>query len=237
MIWINGGVYAMMPFKLGKSSKRAGAVAALAIMLSGGAADAQVIEIGDDGSSRVYAGPTRFIAAGEESGGGYATVPLVKADASPDPFVRAATIHRLDVGLLRAVAWTESRGRNNAVSSKGALGVMQLMPGTAAALGVDPHDAAANIAGGAAYLARQIDRFGSVPLALAAYNAGPGAVLRWGGIPPYRETQGYVASVLGRWQGISNPVVGRGTPPIVPRAASLPIPVPGNGLLIEVSSQ
>jgi soluble lytic murein transglycosylase-like protein len=75
---------------------------------------------------------------------------------------------------------------------------MQLMPATAAELGVDPHDLADNLRGGALYLRRQLDRFGSVPLALAAYNAGPGAVIRHRGIPPYRETRSYVANILAR---------------------------------------
>ena len=78
----------------------------------------------------------------------------------------------------------------DAVSTKGARGIMQLMPTTAAALGVDPSDLADNIRGGALYLRQQLDRFQSVPLALAAYNAGPGAVIRYRGVPPFRETSG-----------------------------------------------
>jgi soluble lytic murein transglycosylase-like protein len=89
----------------------------------------------------------------------------------------------------------------SAVSPKGALGVMQLMPGTAAEMGVRADDLEDNIRGGALYLRLQLDRFGgSVPLALAAYNAGPGAVLRYGGIPPYRETRDYVARIMQRWR-------------------------------------
>ena len=96
----------------------------------------------------------------------------------------------------------------SAISSKGAQGVMQLMPGTALMLGVDPRSMSGNIRGGAMYLRQQIDRFGSVPLALAAYNAGPGAVLRYGGIPPYRETRDYVARIMGRWRPalLRNPI-------------------------------
>jgi soluble lytic murein transglycosylase-like protein len=73
---------------------------------------------------------------------------------------------------------------------------MQLMPGTARELGVNPYDTEQNILGGAMYLKRQMDRFGSLPLALAAYNAGPGAVEKYGGISPYEETKRYIANVL-----------------------------------------
>jgi soluble lytic murein transglycosylase-like protein len=82
---------------------------------------------------------------------------------------------------------------------------MQLMPATAAELGVRADDLADNIRGGALYLRRQLEQFGSVPLALAAYNAGPGAVRRNGGIPPYRETQNYVAYNMGRWRPAAVP--------------------------------
>ena len=148
--------------------------------------------------------------------------------AEVDRYERAAKAEGLDVHLLRAVAWTESRGHQNAVSPKGALGVMQLMPSTAAEMGVDPLDPEANLNGGARYLARQLSRFQSVPLALAAYNAGPGAVLRWGGIPPFAETQAYVAQILSRYQGTPAPVVLRKVVATAParRAALMLIEVP-----------
>ena len=80
------------------------------------------------------------------------------------------------------------------------------MPATALELGVDSTSMSGNIHGGALYLRQQLDRFGSVPLALAAYNAGPGAVLRFGGIPPYRETRDYVSRIMGRWRPVAVPI-------------------------------
>ena len=112
----------------------------------------------------------------------------------------AAERFGISSALVNAVAWQESRYNNNARSPVGAIGIMQLMPSTARGLRiVDPTDLGQNIAGGAAYLRSQLDRFGNnVPLALAAYNAGPGAVQRYGGIPPFRETQNYVRQIMSR---------------------------------------
>jgi soluble lytic murein transglycosylase-like protein len=109
---------------------------------------------------------------------------------------RAASDSGLDPDLIRAVIRTESAGDVSARSSKGAIGPMQLMPGTAAELGVDPTDPVQNIVGGSRYLASLKRRFGDEKLALAAYNAGPGAVERHGGVPPYPETKSYVRKVL-----------------------------------------
>ena len=104
---------------------------------------------------------------------------------------------REDIAL--AIAYQESRFNPCAKSPVGATGIMQLMPGTAADLGVDPHDPEQNVRGGLRYFKTQLKKFGSVELALAAYNAGPGNVTKYGGVPPFKETKGYVADITGRW--------------------------------------
>jgi len=127
----------------------------------------------------------------------------------------AARLHRVEVALVRAVIQVESDFDHLAVSSKGARGLMQLMPDTARILGVsNPFDPRQNVFGGVRYLRQLLDQFrGDVALALAGFNAGPNAVLRYNGIPPYRETRMYVAkieSLLGRGgpsQGLGAPVV------------------------------
>lgn len=189
--------------------------AGLAALLISIPAHGQVIEIDSGGEARTYDGPMLF--TGDE------TVPLepertepARAGSGGDVralLADAARAYGIRPELLEAVAWQESRGRMGAVSPKGAIGVMQLMPGTAAELGVRPTDLVDNIRGGAMYLRRQIDRFGSVPLALAAYNAGPGAVIRYRGIPPYFETRDYVAKIMARLppastaQPIASPII------------------------------
>lgn len=124
--------------------------------------------------------------------------------ARPSPTIAAlietsARRHALSPDLVAAIAWQESRFRPDARSGRGALGVMQLMPATAAELGVDPADLAANIDGGAAYLRRMLNRFdGDLEKAIAAYNAGPGAVARYGAPPPFAETRGYLDAIFAR---------------------------------------
>jgi soluble lytic murein transglycosylase-like protein len=99
--------------------------------------------------------------------------------------------------LFLRLVMQESRFDPKARSHKGAIGLAQLMPDTARLLGVDPHDPQQNLRGGARYLKQQYVKFGSWRLALAAYNAGPGAVLKHGGVPPFRETRNYVKKIWG----------------------------------------
>jgi hypothetical protein len=137
--------------------------------------------------------------------------PIPCSGAPSDPvhpglIASSAQKYGLDPALLSRLASTESGGDPNARSPAGAMGVMQLMPGTARDLGVDPSDPAQNIDGGAHYLKQQLDRFGSPELALAAYNAGPGRVARAGGVPNIPETQAYVGKVMGG----GGPVAARG---------------------------
>jgi cell wall-associated NlpC family hydrolase len=110
-------------------------------------------------------------------------------------FATATQKYDLPSGLLKAVAKAESNYNASARSGAGAIGLMQLMPGTARELGVDPTNPAQAVDGAARLLKRHLRSFGTVPLALAAYNAGPGAVRRYDGIPPYGETQTYVRRV------------------------------------------
>lgn len=113
----------------------------------------------------------------------------------------AALAQGLPEDFVRSVAIVESGMRQNAISPKGAIGLMQLMPATAAELKVDPRLAEANAVGGATYLRRLLLTYrGDSALALAAYNAGPGAVKKFGGVPPYRETQSYVLKVLAEYR-------------------------------------
>ncbi|SMY07500.1 lytic transglycosylase domain-containing protein [Flavimaricola marinus] len=109
----------------------------------------------------------------------------------------AARRHGVPEDLFLRLIQQESGWNANAVSHKGALGLAQLMPGTAALLGVNPREPSQNLDGGARYLRQQFNQFGDWRLALAAYNAGPGAVQQHGGIPPYRETQNYVRVIWG----------------------------------------
>lgn len=109
----------------------------------------------------------------------------------------AARKHGVPEDLFLRLVQQESGWNPTAKSHKGAMGLAQLMPGTARILGVDPANPAQNLEGGARYLAQQYRKFGTWRLALAAYNAGPGAVEKYGDVPPYRETKNYVKVILG----------------------------------------
>lgn len=171
----------------------------LAVSISTGAC-AQVLSIGDDGAVTTYSGPAVFTADGATAIAPPESPQLFRPP--PEQVVElireSSARHAVPSSIVEAVAWQESRFNHTAVSSKGARGVMQLLPTTASDLGVDPSDLRGNIDGGAAYLAQQLKRFGDVKLALAAYNAGPKAVERYGGVPPYAETQSYVRAIMAR---------------------------------------
>lgn len=164
------------------------AFAALA-MAPAGAVHAQVLEIDADG-------------AVQQIGGGWTSPALpapTRSTAWRAEFEAAAAANDLDPDFLTAVARTESALNPRALSPAGAIGLMQLMPATARSLGVDPWDPKQNIMGGARHLRALLDRFdGRIDLALAAYNAGSGAVTRYGGVPPYAETRTYVGRNLDR---------------------------------------
>ena len=152
-------------------------------------------------------------AVAQDSEGGLVPAPefVGPRDASPDPVPRRgrylalvrymAFSHGVDVRLVDAVIRTESAYRPRAVSPAGAVGLMQLMPGTARQYGVrNRFDPVQNVRGGVAYLRDLLNRF-SLVNAIAAYNAGPGAVRRYGGVPPYPETEQFVGRVLLRYAG------------------------------------
>lgn len=122
-------------------------------------------------------------------------------DGLRDLVKRISSENGIDPKLVEAVISVESAFNPTAVSSAGAKGLMQLMPGTAKQLGVtDPFDPEQNIRGGSRYLKQLMSQFGDLKLAIAAYNAGPGNVRRHGGIPPFKETQDYVRRVTDRYQ-------------------------------------
>jgi soluble lytic murein transglycosylase-like protein len=176
-----------------------------AALLAGGAARADVMEVGANGYAWI-AGPGATPAA---ASGPTTTAPALTEPAralGPQQWTAAlhalAAKYDLSPALIEAVVWQESRWHAAAASPAGALGLAQLMPGTARQLGVDPRDPLSNLEGGARYLRMQIDAFGGdLEKALAAYNAGPGRVQRAGGVPEIRETRLYVASIMGRLSG------------------------------------
>jgi soluble lytic murein transglycosylase-like protein len=173
------------------------------------AARADVLEVGASGAQWIAGNGapgqrlTLQVAQGPAVPAGSLADPSASAGRVPQPYAakvqELAARYDLSPALIEAVVWQESRWRAGAVSPVGARGLAQLMPGTAQSLGVNPDDPMANLEGGARYLRQQLDRFGGdLEKALAAYNAGPGRVEQAGGVPRIRETQTYVAAVLGR---------------------------------------
>ncbi len=139
-----------------------------------------------------------------------APVPIVQKSEPPkgDLYAETAKRHGLPSALVRSIVKAESNGNAHAVSPKGAIGLMQLMPGTAKILGVDPTIPEQNVDAGTRYLkellAKYEDKDDQVARAVAAYNAGPGAVDKYKGVPPYRETQSYVRRVLANYLKLNN---------------------------------
>ena len=130
-------------------------------------------------------------------------------DAPPDQIDHAALVYNIPAELVRSVIAVESAGDASAISRKGAIGLMQLMPGTAGEMYVeDPVDPAQNILGGTRYLRQLANQFGGdMLLTLAAYNAGPDAVRRYGGVPPFEETRQYVRKVMAHYRELKREAV------------------------------
>lgn len=206
------------PAETRRASTRGDRVAAAALPAAAGVslavilatldqAQAQVIEIGPWGSRTVSGSAALSGGSTIVASQGPIAVPASTQAPSPKTLERrrrviadleaAGQTAQLSPKLIEAVAWAESRFDAAARSDKGAIGVMQLKPETAAEMGVNPEHVEENIRGGAKYLRQMLARFhGNVELALAAYNSGPAAVERYGGIPPFPETRAYVAAVL-----------------------------------------
>ena len=155
-------------------------------------------------SQNVSTGNTAAVTSGSQtnatSSGNTSSSSSTSLDAY---FEEAAAKYNVDVKLLKAIAHAESNFNPNATSSSGALGVMQLMPSTAKSLGItDAYNAYDNIMGGAKVISQHLANYnGDVSLALAAYNAGSGNVAKYGGVPPFTETQNYIKKVLAYYEG------------------------------------
>ena len=194
---------------------------ALALAMGGASAQADVLAVGPEGAQWVAGGPPTPAPDMPDVTGTSVAIPAIRAEGTASQNLRsddrvpaqyAAKIAELSQAydlsprLLEAVVWQESRWRADAVSHAGARGLAQLMPGTARDLGVDPDDPLQNLEGGARYLREQLDRFGGdLEKALAAYNAGPGRVIRANGVPNIRETREYVAAIMARLANYSDP--------------------------------
>lgn len=162
----------------------------------------RAVRVIDGRMSEQYSASTRYLPREDQRATETAAVVIPRytgayRGAYLDYAREAARAHRIPEDLFLRLVHQESRWNSAAVSHKGAIGLAQLMPGTAELLRVDPTDPRQNLDGGARYLRMMYDKFGDWRLALAAYNAGPGAVEQHGGIPPFAETQNYVRVILG----------------------------------------
>ncbi len=170
------------------------------ISSSGGAGLRQAFSVLDGRAAQQYSGSTRLQPDAIVVPGAAGAIPAYSGRYR-GPYVAMARIAARKYGvpedLFLRLVQQESGWNQGAKSAKGALGLAQLMPDTAARMGVDPADARQNLEGGARYLRQQYDRFRSWRLALAAYNAGPEAVEKYADVPPYPETRGYVRAILG----------------------------------------
>jgi len=192
-------------------------IALAAALGSAGAAQAEVIEVGAGGTVKVLSDAPNATWASTDQADAIDQVELIEggtevpanavtvlteqgwSGAYAQALVEVAKANDISPYLLEAVVWQESRWNPSARSRAGAIGLAQLMPGTARDLGVDPRDPVQNLSGGARYLRQQLNRFdGNVEKALAAYNAGPGRVMTAGGIPSIPETQAYVRAIVAR---------------------------------------
>jgi soluble lytic murein transglycosylase-like protein len=188
----------------------------IGVALAPVAAEAQVLDIAGDGAITRHDGPALYLTPDMAA----QAMPVVRATAAAetsmppqarsavsDALLASAAAHKLSPSLVYALAWHESRLRPDAVSPKGAIGVMQLMPATARQMRIDPTDPAANIEGGVTLLEQLLRRYdGDIVRTLAAYDAGPAAVAHFHGVPPFRETHAYVADIMEGLARISLPV-------------------------------
>lgn len=194
-----GAVDTTQPMVLGRVSR--GGETMLMVRMPDGTvhytADMPGVEVG----SRVPTTPSELLLAGDESTLSPISISTSGTLDGQDPARalarRIAEEEGVDPDLFERLVQQESSFRPDVVSRAGAIGYAQLMPATAAELGVDPWDPEQNLRGGARYLRQQFDTFGDTRLALAAYNAGPGRVREYGGVPPFPETQDYVRILTG----------------------------------------
>jgi soluble lytic murein transglycosylase-like protein len=173
-------------------------VAAASFAFSGAAADAQVVV--------PLSAPTTVAAYAHVLKNINPQLPKWKSRDLARHLLANASRWQLDPNFLAALVTVESRWHTSAESAVGAIGLGQLMPGTAAVLHVNPRDPVQNLYGAARYLKGLIERYHSPRLAAAAYNAGPAAVARYGGIPPYVETENYVVRVMDAWEHIAKSI-------------------------------